>query len=439
MELVSIDDIVLESEQSVVQAMLDACDKAWMILENYEGDDFSAFSIFQEAATENTSKDTKKRGIISRILGIIPSLFRMFKQKHEKRKKKRKIRRLKKAFGEKKKTLRNVSDETLMILNAIERGSTMTAKEMRSIRRKEAIRGWLIRTGIKTGIRVVLIGGTVYFLNEKNQFVHESLDKFKANAKQKFDDEYLAKIREAGDKASKAVADAADAATKKMIAAAEKLKNAILEIINKITKLYRSITKRFKGVDSWDDIATDIKCSYNTEENVLEITFNFQAWIEWASFASKFIYNAEHFMTDRINKTSDSGFTGKNTQERVKLVSDFNQVFNDIKRKTDKIQKYDLNEVLNHIVTLQSKFDELEQYADKVQSVYDNIKKKVESTDGTDTKKLDFVYAVLNTVRGIMDTIDDVDSTCDAISSYLDTFVSITSDGDDSTTEEDGE
>lgn len=434
-----IDDVVLESEESVIQAMLDACDKAWMILENYEGDDFSAFSIFQEAATENSDKGTKKRGIISRILGIIPSLFRMFKQKREKRKKNRKIKRLKKAFVEKKKTLRNVSDETLMILNAIERGSTMTAKEMRKIRRKEAIRGWLIRTGIKTGIRTILIGGTVYFLNEKNQLVHDSIENFKTKVKDKFDEEYLTKIREAGDKASQAVAEAADAATKKMIAAAEKMKNAIIEIINKITKLYRSITKRFKGVDSWDDVATNVKCSYDVDAGVLEVTFNFEAWIEWASFASKFIFNAEKFMTDRVNKTTESGFTGKNTQERVKLVSDFNQTFNDIKRKTDKIQKYTLNQVFNYITTLQSKFDDLEKHADAVQKIYDNIKQKVESTDGVDSKKLDFVYAVLNTVRGVIETIDDVDSTCDSITTYLEAFDEISSGGTESDTEEDGE
>ena len=435
MVISAIDDIILESEQSVIQAMFDACDKAWMILENYEGDDFSAFSIFQEAAGENGDKNTKKRGIISRILGIIPSMFRMFKQKREKRRKNRTIRRLKKAFGEKKKTLRNVSDETFMILNAIERGSTMNAKEMRKIRRQEAIRGWLIRTGVKTGMGVLLFGGTVYYLNEKNQLIHETLDNFKTKAKQKFDDEYMTKIREAGEKASKAVADAADAATKKMMDAVEKMKNAIIEIISKITKLYRSIAKRFKGVDSWDDVATDVKCSYNTDEHVLEITFDFEAWIEWVNLASKFIFNAEAFMKDRINKTTESGFSGKGTQERVKLVSDFNRAFNDIKRKTDKINKYDLNQVYNHINTLHSKFDDLEKHADDVQKVYENIKQKVEA-DNVDTKKLDFVYAVLNTVRGIMETIDDVDSTCNAISVYLEAFADITSGGTDSDTKD---
>ena len=426
MVISAIDDIVLESEESVIQAMLDACDKAWMILENYEGDDFSAFSIFQEAATENSDKGTKKRGIISRILGIIPSLFRMFKQKREKRK----MKKFAKSMGLNKNALKSASPDTMLILHAL-KNRTLTKKEIQEIQRKQAFKRWMLKTGFKA----IIVGGVAYTLNEKKELIEKSIE----SLEEKFDDKYLSKIREAGDKASQAVADAADAATKKIIAAAEKMKNAIIEIINKITKLYRSITKRFKGVNSWDDVATDVKCSYDVDAGVLEVTFNFEAWIEWASFASKFIFNAEKFMTDRVNKTTESGFTGKNTQERVKLVSDFNQTFNDIKRKTDKIQKYTLNQVLNYITTLQSKFDDLEKHADDVQRIYDNIKQKVESTDGVDSKKLDFVYAVLNTVRGVMETIDDVDSTCDSITTYLEAFDEISSGDTESDTGEDGE
>ena len=61
-----ISDVVLESEYDVLNSMFDAYDKALTILEEYGGDDLTAFELFQEGFIQEASwKETKQRKIDS--------------------------------------------------------------------------------------------------------------------------------------------------------------------------------------------------------------------------------------------------------------------------------------------------------------------------------------------------------------------------------------
>ena len=42
----NIDECVMEAEMNVISAMINEYDKAIMIMENYNGDDYSSFDIF---------------------------------------------------------------------------------------------------------------------------------------------------------------------------------------------------------------------------------------------------------------------------------------------------------------------------------------------------------------------------------------------------------
>ena len=101
----NIDDCVMEAEMNVINAMINEYDKAIMIMENYNGNDYSSFDIFMEAdeSTEGEKKPqsifgSKGENIIKRILLIIPrliaTLVRSIKKKWDNRKSQQLIKRI---------------------------------------------------------------------------------------------------------------------------------------------------------------------------------------------------------------------------------------------------------------------------------------------------------------------------------------------------------
>ena len=81
--LSAIDDIDMtssESEVCVIESIVNAYDKSFMIMENYENDDLSSFSIFQEGEILDTVKKESKKddNKFITILMFIPRLIRAF-------------------------------------------------------------------------------------------------------------------------------------------------------------------------------------------------------------------------------------------------------------------------------------------------------------------------------------------------------------------------
>ena len=80
----NIDDCVMEAELNVISAMINEYDKAIMIMENYNGNDYSSFDIFQEGFKDEVNKPisgTKDEKIIKRILMAIPRLIALLVKK----------------------------------------------------------------------------------------------------------------------------------------------------------------------------------------------------------------------------------------------------------------------------------------------------------------------------------------------------------------------
>ena len=74
----NIDECVMEAEINVLNAMINEYDKAIMIMENYNGNDYDCFDIFQEGFKDEVNKPisgTKDEKIIKRILMAIPRLI----------------------------------------------------------------------------------------------------------------------------------------------------------------------------------------------------------------------------------------------------------------------------------------------------------------------------------------------------------------------------
>lgn len=84
----TIDDCMLEAEINVLTALCDVYEKSAVILENYEGEDYSCFDIFQEGVLKDAFKEAKgSKGemLIKRILLFIPRLISAIKNQIWKR------------------------------------------------------------------------------------------------------------------------------------------------------------------------------------------------------------------------------------------------------------------------------------------------------------------------------------------------------------------
>lgn len=72
-----IDDITTEYTVSTMNSMIDSYEKSTLILENYQGDDLSSFSIFQEGEImDDVKKQGKGQSTLMKILSFIPRLIK---------------------------------------------------------------------------------------------------------------------------------------------------------------------------------------------------------------------------------------------------------------------------------------------------------------------------------------------------------------------------
>lgn len=80
----AIDEAVVESDMSVTLALIDASEKAMMIMENYTGEDVDAFSFFQEANKWDPKHPFKEDNALMTIVRFIPNLIRLIINKLDK-------------------------------------------------------------------------------------------------------------------------------------------------------------------------------------------------------------------------------------------------------------------------------------------------------------------------------------------------------------------
>ena len=117
----AVDDAVMESEMSVTLSLMEAADKAMMIMENYEGDFIDSFSIFQEAA--GSGKDPahpfKEDTVLKTIIKFIPNLIKLIIAKLNKLFNKDERTKFEKAMDALKKSATPVADLINSIVDAV--------------------------------------------------------------------------------------------------------------------------------------------------------------------------------------------------------------------------------------------------------------------------------------------------------------------------------
>lgn len=137
----NIDDVVTESDLSVISSMIESFDKASVILENYNGDDVEMFNIFQEAAEEKKNP-LKEDTWWKTILYFIPNLVGLI------------ISKIKKLFGKEEQT------KTQQVINAV-KNAPQEAKDFVSNIMESAAKFIADKTGMEEGTaeKVVVIAG----------------------------------------------------------------------------------------------------------------------------------------------------------------------------------------------------------------------------------------------------------------------------------------
>jgi hypothetical protein len=137
----NIDDVVTESDLSVISSMIESFDKASVILENYNGDDVEMFNIFQEA-DNGKENPFKEKNAFWTVVKFIPNLVKLI------------IDKIKKAFGKEEQT------KTQQVINSIKNAPQET-KDFISNIMESAAKFIADKTGMEEGTaeKVVTIMG----------------------------------------------------------------------------------------------------------------------------------------------------------------------------------------------------------------------------------------------------------------------------------------
>lgn len=180
----AIDDVTLESTMSIVDSMFKAYEKSSIILENYEGDDLSSFSIFQEGEImDDFKKQGEGQSTFMKILSALPRLVIAV------------VRKLIGCFKKHdpdalNKKINDLSDGGKMIMD------TMAGKNAKKEKRRQTLKS--------IALYLVSVGGTLLAIKgsrtvrDKVVVPHDDkiMDEFDAEYREKFNkmlDDFLAK------------------------------------------------------------------------------------------------------------------------------------------------------------------------------------------------------------------------------------------------------
>jgi hypothetical protein len=473
MNISQLDEVILESEYEVLNNLLDAYDKAYTIIENYQGDDLNAFSIFQESSIvqeaswketekqkldkpefkfrQNNEKTGKKENILKSFMKLIPRLIEHVQDLHRR---KMEMKKLKLVTEQAKKIGVDVSKmspgETELFYTLI--NQNVPASELKEILRKENfkhdVRMWLTKQGLKVGGGAIVIGGTAYALNNKKELIESKISDFKGEIMKKFDETVLSEIREAGSKAADTISKAADKAAEKIADAAKRVQEVMRKAIEFIKKLYDGIRKFFNiNLLKYDQVTDDgILCKIDVKAGTLYVTIDLDMWSSWIDFARDFIVQAAAL----IGRKFTDGKLEKNTNAEGKAVR--SGAIYDFQKEHDKsnvVTKYtihpDAESAINKFTDNMRKladdktkkknsYSPISSFSEKAEALSEKLTKMCQAAkslsavyesrlkdDTRDDRWVDTEKLVSEKIRGILDTQVTLTNGISAVNEYITT------------------
>lgn len=325
-----IDDTIMEYELEVTNALVDSYQKALTIMENYNGDSITDFSIFQEGfileADENdksnftfrqTDADGNKESIVKSVLYAIPRLIKFLIDCIKKKMNKNSVEKLENNVT----AINDMTDgEKEICDNAIANASTtvntnsqessnnnnevsFNKKEIIDIlhgidkeRRKSAR---IRKVGKFVAKTAAIAGAGAIAYNQRDNIANvtkKGVNKVKDKAVNAVND----KIRQVSDKITNAVQPAVDALEK----SAEKVQEAARICVNFAHKAIESIKRFIKTILSYipglkrdPSIINEEDINYNAARDQLTIPLSHSKLCNWIKQCDKFMKYVNRYVT----------------------------------------------------------------------------------------------------------------------------------------------
>lgn len=472
-----IDDVVMESEIEVLNALWDSYDKAIMVLENYDGDDIESFSIFQEgkildeAMGKGTNDSTIKK-IVWFIPRLITSLFNAIVSKFSKDKQQ--------AVDEAVKEIEEVSapdennqgeeskkekeEETEYLEDLFDAFSKKDLKKAEKILRTGVANGIrkdrrrqfgkkVIMGMLKVGGGAVVVGGTAYWLNSKKELISQKASEYKGKIMKTIEDNITSPIKDAANEASEKIKEVSDAAVQKIQAAVEKVKECMTKAIEFIRKIYDTLKKFFNlSILGYKETNEDgIICKYNMQDGSLTVTLNIDMWKQYVAEAKKFIGGAAEFIGKKYENgqwtNNDSGrregpiieaerdaskakkefdknpLNPKNVVSNA-VASDGKDVVDSFKKNIDKIaSKAEHKAKYTPLSKFEKEAKELIEEVKKLKTDTDSLaeiyQKRIQANDKKDGRTFDVESHVHKAISGVVETLMHIINGIDAVNAYI--------------------
>ena len=470
-------DVVMESEYNVISALLDAYDKAYVILENCDDENVDSFDLFQEQTifTEwkhgsqnknqsrkttkqmiqeqpgfvpdkpkfkfrQTKKNGKKESIIRSIWKMIPRLYHHAQELHNHYMQKKRLRYINSQANRLGVDVKHMSTGQLELFYTI-CNQTMPPDELKKQIKKAnnaaMIKHSLIKAGLKVGTGAIVVGGIAYELKHDGSLVRTAVDNFKGKINKKLDDAVLSKIRDTGEAAVNKINEAGQQVIKL-------IKQAMNKAIEFIKKMIASIKKFFNiNVLGYDKTSDDtIICKFDPTDGTFYVTLDLDIMDEYIKKSDKFISAAAKMIALYID---DGKLVNNPEHKRTGVLVDFDRdKFNEknpIKKsalpdaaKASEMYNNDLKELFSK-TKKKCIYNPLSQFTEKSQILSESItkynktldqlitiyQKRVDEQETSDKASRwdDAEKSVLNTLRGIMDVQINLLNAIGAINEYI--------------------
>ena len=325
-----IDDTIMEYELEVTNALVDSYQKALTIMENYNGDSITDFSIFQEGfileADENdksnftfrqTDADGNKESIVKSVLYAIPRLIKFLIDCIKKKMNKNSVEKLENNVT----AINDMTDgEKEICDNAIANASTTVntnsqessnnnnedssnKKEIIDILHgidKERRKSARIRKVGKFVAKTAAIAGAGAIAYNQRDNIANATKKGVNKVKDKAVNAVNDKIRQVSDKITNAVQPAVDALEK----SAEKVQEAARICVNFAHKAIESIKRFIKTILSYipglkrdPSIINEEDINYNAARDQLTIPLSHSKLCNWIKQCDKFMKYVNRYVT----------------------------------------------------------------------------------------------------------------------------------------------
>ena len=325
-----IDDTIMEYELEVTNALVDSYQKALTIMENYNGDSITDFSIFQEGfileADENdksnftfrqTDADGNKESIVKSVLYAIPRLIKFLIDCIKKKMNKNSVEKLENNVT----AINDMTDgEKEICDNAIANASTTVNTNSQessnnnnevSFNKKEIIdivhgidkerrKSARIRKVGKFVAKTAAIAGAGAIAYNQRDNIANATKKGVNKVKDKAVNAVNDKIQQVSDKITNAVQPAVDALEK----SAEKVQEAARICVNFAHKAIESIKRFIKTILSYipglkrdPSIINEEDINYNAARDQLTIPLSHSKLCNWIKQCDKFMKYVNRYVT----------------------------------------------------------------------------------------------------------------------------------------------